>query len=274
MLSDYGFIICNFDYGSGATEVSPGATITFSKKSRNNGRRFEKIGATYDECILFSLDICKNPDTHSPEEMEISRSEFEDIGRWLNRREFLRFMIIEDNEADKDSQTCYYNASFNITKLTINETLYGIRLNAETDSPFGYGQEISQTWSIKESCEKVLYDRSGDIGYIYPKVEITSGIDGNIVLENEMTGCKTIIKGCTVGEKIELSGDTLIITTDSTTHKIYNDFNYEFFTIGNDFTNTKNKISISLLYKDNNIPENSTPTVITISYTPIIKDVP
>ena len=37
LLSDYGFIICNFDYGSGATEVSSGATITFSKKSHNGG---------------------------------------------------------------------------------------------------------------------------------------------------------------------------------------------------------------------------------------------
>lgn len=272
LLSDYGFIICNFDYGSGATEVSSGATITFSKKSHNGGKRFSKVGASYDECISASFDICKNPDINLPEGMEITKEEFADIGRWLNRREFLKFRIIENNKVDLDSQACFFNASFNISKITINETLYGIRLSMETDSPFGYGQERVHKWSLTDSETTVsLYDQSGDIGFLYPEVIIKSGIDGDITLKNEMTGCTTVVKNCSVGETITLHGDTLVITTDKTTHKIYDDFNFNYFTIGNIFENTENKITI-LLSKTSSTP--TTPTTITIKYNPIIKDVP
>lgn len=269
LLSDYGFIICNFDYSSSATEVGSGATITFSKKSHNGGKKFSKVGTSYDECVSASFDICKNPDINSPEEMEITKEEFADIGRWLNRREFLKFRIIENNKVDLDSQTCFFNASFNISKITIDETLYGIRLKMETDSPFGYGQERVHKWSLTDAETTVgLYDQSGDIGFIYPKVIIKSGVNGDITLKNEMTGCKTVIKNCSAGETITLHGDTLVITTDKTTHRIYDDFNFDYFTIGNIFDNTENKITISLSQTS------SKPTIITIKYNPIIKDVP
>ena len=201
--------------------------------------------------------------------MEITKEEFADIGRWLNRREFLKFRIIENNKVDLDSQACFFNASFNISKITINETLYGIRLSMETDSPFGYGQERVHKWSLTDTETTVsLYDQSGDIGFIYPKVIIKSGVNGDITLKNEMTGCKTVIKNCSDGETITLHGDTLVITTDKTTHKIYDDFNFDYFTIGNIFENTENKITILLSQTS------SKPTIITIKYNPIIKDVP
>ena len=50
--------------------------------------------------------------------------------------------------------------------------------------------------------------------------------------------------------------------------KIYDDFNFDYFTIGNIFENTENKITILLS------GTSSKPTTITIKYNPIIKDVP
>lgn len=38
-LSDYGFIICDFNFSSGANEVDAGSTITFNKISRHSGKR-------------------------------------------------------------------------------------------------------------------------------------------------------------------------------------------------------------------------------------------
>lgn len=87
-LSDYGFIICDFNFSSGANEVDAGSTITFNKISRHSGKRYGLSSTQYDECITTSFDICKNPDIYDPEDMEISNDEYRDIMRWLNRREF------------------------------------------------------------------------------------------------------------------------------------------------------------------------------------------
>ena len=262
-LSDYGFIICDFNFGSGANEVDAGSTITFNKISRHSGKKYSLSSTQYDECITMSFDICKNPDIYDPEDMEISNDEYREIMRWLNRREFLKFQVIDDGNDNFKRDTCYYNASFNIDKIKINEKLYGMRLKMETDKPFGYGQEQSISWTFSDSnVSKILSDISDEIGYIYPTVIITINKNGDLSLYNELENCTTVIKNCKVGEVITLDGDTHIITTTYTSHDVCNDFNYEFFRIGNTINNRNNRISVSL------------PCNIVIKYTPIIKDTP
>lgn len=262
-LSDYGFIICDFNFSSGANEVDAGSTITFNKISRHSGKRYGLSSTQYDECITTSFDICKNPDIYDPEDMEISNDEYRDIMRWLNRREFLKFQVIDDGNDNFERDTCYYNASFNVNKIKINEKLCGMRLTMETDKPFGYGQEQSVSWTFSDSnVSKILSDISDEIGYTYPTVIITINRNGDLSLYNELENCTTVIKNCKVGEVITLNGDTQIITTTYAGHDICNDFNYEFFRIGNTINNRNNRISVSL------------PCNVVIKYTPIIKDTP
>lgn len=262
-LSDYGFIICDFNFGSGANEIDAGSTITFNKISRHSGKKYSLSSTQYDECITTSFDICKNPDIYDPEDMEISNDEYRDIMRWLNRREFLKFKVIDDGNDNFERDTCYYNASFNIDKIKINEKLYGMRLKMETDKPFGYGQEQSVSWTFSDSnVSKILSDISDEIGYIYPTIIITINRNGDLSLYNELENCTTVIKNCKVGEVITLDGDTHIITTTYISHDVCNDFNYEFFRIGNTINNRNNRISVSL------------PCNVVIKYTPIIKDTP
>ena len=262
-LSDYGFIICDFNFGSGANEIDAGSTITFNKISRHSGKKYSLSSTQYDECITTSFDICKNPDIYDPEDMEISNDEYRDIMRWLNRREFLKFQVIDDGNDNFERDTCYYNASFNIDKIKINEKLYGMRLKMETDKPFGYGQEQSVSWTFSDSnVSKILSDISDEIGYIYPTVIITINRNGDLSLYNELENCTTVIKNCKVGEVITLDGDTHIITTTYISHDVCNEFNYEFFRIGNTINNRNNRISVSL------------PCNVVIKYTPIIKDTP
>lgn len=262
-LSDYGFIICDFNFSSGANEVDAGSTITFNKISRHSGKRYGLSSTQYDECITTSFDICKNPDIYDPEDMEISNDEYRDIMRWLNRREFLKFQVIDDGNDNFERDTCYYNASFNVNKIKINEKLCGMRLTMETDKPFGYGQEQSVSWTFSDSnVSKILSDISDEIGYTYPTVIITINRNGDLSLYNELENCTTVIKNCKVGEVITLNGDTQIITTTYAGHDICNDFNFEFFRIGNTINNRNNRISVSL------------PCNVVIKYTPIIKDTP
>lgn len=256
-LSDYGFIICNFDNSSMNT-ISAGSVITFNKVPLHSGKRFGLSSTQYDECIQTTFTICKNPQLYK-DNMQISNDEYRDIMRWLNRRQFLNFQLLGGD--DYDGETCFYQASFNIGKIKIAEILYGMELTMETDKPFGYGQEQSFTWTVSDPSKPyILSDISDEIGTTYPSMEITINADGNFSLYNEMENCTMEIKNCSVGEVITIDGDAQIITTSMNSHHIYDDFNFEFLRIGNTITSRSNKMTCSL------------PCKIEFKYSPIIKD--
>lgn len=261
-LSDYDMIICHFDSATGAATADAGSKITFGKVSRNYGKSYGLTNTSYDECVTTTFDICKNPDLfENYDDRRITNDEYRDLMRWLNRREFLKFQVFDED--DKERDTCYYNASFNIEKITIGEVLYGLRLTMESDRPFGYGQELSTNWTFADtSISKILSDMSDEVGFTYPDVIITCNANGTLSIYNELMDCTTRIKNCTVGEVITLKGSEQIITSSYAAHDICNDFNYEFFRIGNTIDNRNNRISSSL------------PCEITITYSPIIKDTP
>lgn len=258
-LSDYGFIICNFDSSSGANSCDAGSKITFNLVPMHDGKENSMTGTKYDECITATFDICKNPEMY--DDLEIANDEYRDIVRWLNRRGFYKFQVLD--EEDKNRETCYYEASFNIEKIRIADVLYGIRLNMETNKPFGYGQEQNVSWTINDiERSYLLSDISDEIGYTYPDVKITCFKDGDLTIHNEFTGTNTVIKKCKSTEVITLSGTGLIIHSSLRGYKINDDFNYEFLQIGNSISNRNNRISVTL------------PCRLEITYTPIIKDSP
>lgn len=258
-LSDYGFVICNFGGASDMDIISAGSKITFNTVPRNTGKKYSLTGTKYDECIQATFDICKNPELYH--DLRISNDEYRDIMRWLNRREFLKFQLL--NEEDKEQETCYYEASFNVDKILVNKVLYGMKLTMETNKPFGYGQEQMVSWTIGDVTKsKVLSDMSDEIGYTYPSMVITINRSGDFSIHNELENCTMVIKNCTVGEVITIDGDTHIIKSSLNSHRIYDDFNFEFFRIGNTINNRNNKISVSL------------PCKLEFRYSPIIKDTP
>ena len=261
-LSDYGFIICHFDYSSGATTADAGSKITFNKVARSNGKQFSLTSAKYDECVQTTFDICKNPDLYENyDDRQITNDEYRDLMRWLNRREFLKFQVFDEDEGERD--TCYYNVSFNVEKIKIAEKLFGLRLTMESDKPFGYGQEQSVSWTFADSSTtRILSDISDEIGFLYPDMTITCNANGDLSIYNELENCTMTIKNCSVGEVITINGATQIISTTYSSHDIANDFNYEFFRIGNTIDNRNNRISVSK------------PCNMVIRYTPIIKDTP
>lgn len=260
-LSDYGYIVCNFNDQKGFEFIDAGSKIKFNKVSRNGGRKYSLTSTEYSECITAEIDICKNPDIYDNDEMEISNDEYRDLIRWLNRREFLKFQVIDDNNIERD--TCYYNASFNLQKIKLHDKLYGIRLKMETDKPFGYGQEQTVSWNFSDSnVVKILSNISDEIGTIYPNMTITCNRNGTLSLYNELENCTMTIKNCTVGEVITIDGDNQIISSTYPSHNLGRDFNFEFFRIGNLIGNRNNKISASI------------PCSVVIRYVPIIKDIP
>lgn len=258
-LSDYGFIICEFEKARGLQVKSAGSKVSFNKVSRHGGKKFSIAGAKYDECITTTFDICKNAEEYDMNEMEITNDEYRDIMRWLNRKEFLKFQLLDDQDRDN----CYYFASFNIDTLFVSDKLFGMRLTMETDKPFGYGQDQEIKWTFASpNITKLLSDVSDEVGIIYPDVTIKCMRNGDLELLNSDTNCRVMLRNCSVGEIITMKGDIMTIATSYNSHDIVNDFNYQFLKIGNTINNRSNHITAS------------NPCEVTIRYTPIIKDAP
>lgn len=253
-LSDYGFMIGKIDSSNGTETFDVGSQITFNTTSQHNGKYNALTGTQYDSCVTCTFQICKIP--CNTQDMEITSVEFRELIRWLNRKEFLQF-----NFCIETGDIVYFDASFNVKKITVGGILYGLELTMETNRPFGYGDKIVSTMNFSNTTKTFeIEDLSDEIGYVYPDMKITCSASGDLSIKNAEQDCTMLIQNCSSGETITISGNAQIITTSSTTHKICNDFNYQFMRIGNTFTNRKNTLSVS------------SPCSIELSYNPIIKD--
>lgn len=88
---------------------------------------------------------------------------------------------------------------------------------------------------------------------------VTCKQDCDFTIINESEGCSSVIKNCKAGEQIILYGDTNVIASSYSGHDVCNDFNYDFFRIGNSATRMENVITVSH------------PCDIILKYHPIIK---
>ena len=68
---------------------------------------------------------------------------------------------------------------------------------------------------------------------------------GDIRIKNELTNTETVIKNCVAGENIVM--DNMVITSSKyENHKtLYDDFNWNWFEIGNTFTNRSNPVTVT-----------------------------
>ena len=256
-LSDFGFIVCEFDGSNGTEIANAGSEITFITTPIHSGKRYVRSGTKYDKCLSTTFQICKDPDTHNEDELALTDDEFRALSRWLNRREYLWFHSFDGEVTTRP----YFRASFNLKRIEIGKVTYGVELDMVTDAPFGYGEEETVSLSFSAGAlSKTFDDLSDDIGEIYPKTTIQCSSSGDLVLTNDITGCSFEVDDCVSGETISLSGDTMIITSSLQTHDIANSFNYDFFRFGNTYDQTTNTVTASI------------PCTVTMKYRPIIKD--
>lgn len=255
-LSDYDFIICDFDFDNSAKDLDIGSEISFNKVSHHSGQKFTLVSASFENCISASFDICKNPDLYNGDEMFVTHEESRDILRWLNKRSFDRFSFCDEDGTSE----VFYNASFNVKKITINDKLVGFRLEMETDSPFAYKEITNEYVCSGEDDVKTINDLSEDIGYTFPTIKITCLESGNLSLVNSTNSETTYIKNVTNGEVITIDSMFQTITSNLNGHKIFNDFNFVFFHIGNTEESTSTEFYATLNCK------------IEILYYPKIKD--
>ena len=258
LLSDFGMIVGDLSGGSSGNG-DRGSEISFNLVPSHYGKRFFVAGLQYENCLSASFQICKNPEYFSDSGMIITNEEFRALSRWLNRKKFLWFRSFDRCEPQKEKP--WFRASFTLTRIESGRDTIGVELNMITDSPFGYGEEETVTLSFTSgNLTKYVYDQSDEIGELYPLTTITASQSGSITLTCDVTGCSTTVANCVSNETVTLSGDSMIVSTSNTNHDIANDFNYDFFSIGNTISNRKNTITASA------------PCTVVLKYRPILKD--
>ena len=248
-LSDFGFQICRFD--SGGVETIDGAEITFNTVTTQHGMTHHITSVEYDY-LTFTLQICKNlcDDSNEVIDLETQRN----IMRWLCRCEYHKFKLIGDDEYSN----IYFMCTFNVNKIEIDGRVVGFELEALTNSPFAHQNPVTIKFDAEAGMVKDIYNKSENEGYIYPdNMAITVKEAGDLEIHNSFENRTTVVKNCESGETIMFNYP--IITSSISSHKITNDFNWEFFRLASTFRNRLNTITASL------------PCSIKITYSPIVK---
>ena len=245
-ISDHGFIICSFDDDDSLNTVSAGSEITFNTAMIGDGRWHALTSTQYDTCFETTFQICKDPSNGVVQsDMVITEQERKSIMRWLNRKQFLRFKLVDDGWDD-----LYMEASFNLSRIELGGRLYGFELHMTTNSPYAHMEprRIKLVFdSGNLSQVQTIFDESDEIGYIYPSsMTITCKQSGHLQIKNNIENRTMQVLNCTAGERIVLDCIRHIIATSSETHKISSDFNYSFFRIANTYNNRANDISVSI----------------------------
>lgn len=249
-LSEKNFIICSFGE-KGLETISNGSQITFNTVPTLDGTKHQLTSTTYESCLETTIQICKSSCT--TDVSEITATEFREMTKWLNRKKFLKFKILDEDYID-----LYFEASFNISRIEMNGKLYGLELGVITNRPFALKDRRTITIKNTEVDGKhSVNDTSYEEGYIYPYTEVTINEDGDLKINNAIEGRDTYVANCKAGEIITF--DYPVIQSSDSSHNIQNDFNWNFLRIANTFNNSRNDLTISI------------PCTIKLKYSPIVK---
>jgi len=229
---DFGLIVCKFD-GNEPSDTS-GGEIELTKTDSPIQNRWYKTGnANYSNPLQFSFQVVKS--TFEP----FDAYEYSAINRWLVRKDgYKDFMITR-----LDYDNIHFNVQFNIEPVEVAGNIVGITVNGICDSPFGYNQLITKTIEVDGSTTLTLLDMSDEIGYIYPDIEIDVKSACDVKITNVTENNRLFyIKNCIANEIINIDGKYLQISTTAISHDIYNDTNYMFPRIVNDYDKRKKYI--------------------------------
>ena len=264
-LSDFGCMV-----GSAVTDNSDtsemGSVVKLETVINHGTYKSEIVNADYPDVITATFDIFKKPcgggfgDYFDDKEVTW-------FMRWLNRKEYKKFIPIYDNP--KDFYRLFFMGTFTECRaITIQGHVYGFTLTFTSNSPFSYLDYKPNTFNVINSGETfeiissvtkqveeltggsfIIYDESEELGAVYPnKFTITVLSAGNLVIKNTMDSDDryTEIKNCVENETITFDCIHKVITSDKTHAKLYNDFNYVFPRIRNEFNERMNKFYITL----------------------------
>lgn len=229
-LSDFGFIIANFD-SSSDEDVSCGNVELITARPPMSSKNIIH-GVSYGEPIKLVFQIVKfDYVTCTCSSEPVTDKEYEDLMRWLVKTNY--------NYINFDDGDVYFNVTMSVTAKKIGGHIRGFEITATNDSVYSYSQEYSTEFT---SGVSTFVDESSVIGYTYPeKFVITALADGDVNL-GVVGDVGILIEDCVAGEVLVMDCEHKIITSSVPSHDLSSCFNFVFFRFSNSDETRENRI--------------------------------
>lgn len=203
-LSDFGFIICEFN-GEANTSTPSNITFTTLKVPDSDRRRF--LSSNYEDVIMFQFSIAK----YESKKRNLPVNSYEDraIRKWLCREDGFHELIIEQD----GFYNIYYNAQINIIPQMVSGRIRGYRLTVTTDNVYGYTELLETEFDISNTSPYTFLALSDIADYFYPIWEITPKQNGDLHLKilEDSNQTDTILKSVNANSKIIIDSENGII---------------------------------------------------------------
>lgn len=240
------YILAFFDSETTPEEGKP----ELQRISQHMGMYQPFVYQTHPDTLTFTMGIIKNPCV--TDQYEISAVEMEQLKRWLCRPTACKLKVSEKKSFQEDWESVinqydnvFWEGTFTIVEEIQGGKRIGLTLNFISTRPYGLQEDVTYTGTVNSEDSIQINDTSAEIGYIYPQMVIKCLEAGDLIIYNEINQRATIVENCAQNETLIFSKD-LQLTTDDTSHTIYNNFNYKFLRIENTFDDNINNISFSL----------------------------
>ena len=221
---EFGLVICSFD-GSQDGTATAGSNIEFTTFKTPGSDTWLKTGAAYHEQLTFSFQVCKYR-CHAGDIKPFTERELAFLMRWLVRKEYGWLQFIQEGY-----ENIFFHCQIKAERHLTGGQCCGLTLTVTCDAPFGWSQNMTATISSSASETVCLYDSSVDNG---TSMQIDHCVPGeSITIKNRQIFSSECIA---VPDQHKYTGDH---TT------LYDDFNYQWFTIGNTFDNRENEITVT-----------------------------
>lgn len=244
------YVMANFTTGNTPTEGQRNIT----QASLFSGKEQPFLYQNYSSTLSFVISIIKNP--CKDDNIYMTVADMEELKRWLSRPAPHVFRLL-----DPEYDTIFWEGSFNITEEVVGANRVGATLSFVSTRPFALQNDVTYYGTLESNESIIINDSSMEQGYLYPDMAITCLEAGDLIINNDFDERSTIVKNCTANEVITFS-KYLQVTSSDESHAIYDDFNYKFFRICNNYETNENVITFSL------------PCEYSITYNPIRKVIP
>lgn len=234
--SDYQLVVCYIDSAPGAETVDTISQKAYEQTNVVGTDEFVIVNDNYSSAITFPFQTIKMDNNCSVQ--PITPEEFSNINRWVNRDESHKF------KCDKEGyEGIYFMGRFNIKPIKINDLIYGVDFTFISDYPYGFADEIVQTYS---GTEFMIYNHSDEIGYLSPVIAITCKESGTLRIQNSMDNEIFELTDCTEGEVITIDSKNMLLTSTHIGKPLYNRFNFNYIKLCNTYTERRNNFTSTL----------------------------
>lgn len=162
-------------------DVTSGMSREIIKGSKTKYRAVSNHwGTKYNEDLVFTICIMKDPCVTKYNEMRFTSSEIRAISSWLTSPQYPQSLKIFSEYYKEDIE---YFAIINDITVDDDGYIYELMFSVECNAPYGFSQEYKHEISIPYISTLNIHNTSDDYEtYVYPKIEIMPTAHGMITI--------------------------------------------------------------------------------------------